>query len=344
MSRERSVSHNSFAAAIATIVCALAANAFGQITVTSPTNNSTVGYPVQLTASFAGCGGSSSGFGYSIGNSPFITWGASNSSISNTDYRLTPGSYVIHFKGWTGSTLCETNVNVTVTGPSTTTAPNIELNSSYKYVSDSGTGGTAAGTTQLVTGSPCQDSQCRQLSITSYTNDGGMRWSSSFGLDTGDQVTHFVYDTYIYFTNATDIQNIEMDTNQVWDSNDDVLIYGTQCATVSSSGKWEYTTNDSGTDTWNQSSYSCPIPSGWTPNTWHHVQIAVHRDGSGNAYYDSVLLDGKMYDLANSGFSSFALTPKWTAGDLLLNFQIDGKGSSGSVPAFYVDGLTEIYW
>jgi hypothetical protein len=47
-------------ATIFAVVCMLAASAFGQITVTSPTNNSTVAMPVQLTAAFAGCGGASS--------------------------------------------------------------------------------------------------------------------------------------------------------------------------------------------------------------------------------------------------------------------------------------------
>jgi len=331
-----------FTAAILSVVCLAAASTFGQITVTSPTNNSTVAMPVQLTAQFGGCSGTPSAFGYSLGSSPFITWGSSATEINSTDYRLSsPGTYLIHFKGWGkgNSTPCETNINVTVTGPTTTTVSNIELNTSYKWVSDSGTGGSASGTTQLVSGSPCQDSQCREFAISSYTNDGGMRFSTSFGSDTGDTVTHFVYDTYIYFTNPADAENVEMDTNQVWDSSGDVLIFGTQCA--GTDGKWQYTTDDSGTDTWNPSSFACAVPSTWAANAWHHAQIAVYRVGA-VAYYDSVTFDGKTYDLNDSGNSSFALA--WALGDLVLNFQVDGKGASGSVPAFYVDGLTEIYW
>jgi hypothetical protein len=322
------------------VVCVLAASAFGQITVTSPTNNSTVAMPVQLTATFAGCSGASSAFGYSVGSSPFITWGKSDTQISSTDYRLTPGSYVIHFKGWTGSTLCETSINVTVTGPSTTTASNIEdqPTSDWTYVFDTGTSGSASGTTSLVSGSPCQDSQCREFAMT-YTDSGGMRGSISFGSDPTHAATHFVYDTYLYFDSALDVQNIEMDTNQVWDANNDVLIYGLQCA---NDGKWQYTTNVSGKDTWNVSTVACPVPSKWAANAWHHAQLAVHRNSSGDAYYDSVTLDGTTTDFTNAdGNSSFALD--WAAGDLLLNFQLDGLGSSGSITA-YVDGLTEIWW
>ena len=41
------------------------------------------------------------------------------------------------------------------------------------------------------------------------------------------------------------------------------------------------------------------------------------------------------------GPSNFPLN--WGAGVLLLNFQLDGLGASGSITA-YLDGLTEIWW
>jgi hypothetical protein len=330
------------AATTVAIVCVLAASAFGQdnITITSPHSNTTYSYPVTVAATFSGCGGTSTGFGYSANSSSFITWGQTNTTINNTDYRLTPGTYAtIHFKGWSGSPLCEADAtNVTITGPDTTTVSNIEDDptSDWKYVFDTGTSGSASGTTTLVSGSPCQDSQCREFTM-SFTDGGGMRGSISFGTD--ESATNFVYDTYVYLTNPSSLANLEMDNNQVWDSSNDVLIYGTQCA---SNGYWEYTTNDSGAH-WNVSTVKCEGgPPKWQSDYWHHVQIKAHRDGSGNAYYDSVTLDGVTSQLNDSGFSSFALD--WNPnGDLLLNFQMDGNGSSGSVTA-YVDGLTEIYW
>lgn len=332
----------SIAIATVAVFCLMVAHASAQITVSSPANNFSAPMPVQLTASFPGCGGSSTGFGYSFGSSPFITWGATETSINSTDYRLTPSGtpYLIHFKGWSGGTLCETNVNVTVTGPSTTTASSIEdlANSDWKWVFDTGTNGSATGSTQLVSDSPCQDSQCREFTM-NFTNDGGMRGSTSFGSDPTHSATHFVYDTYVEFPSTADIQNIELDTNQVWDSNNDVLIYGLQCA---NDGKWMYTTNVSGKTSWHDSNVACAKPSTWQANVWHHVQLAVHRDDSGNAYYDSVTLDGTTSNFSNAyGNSSFSLD--WAAGDLVLNFQLDGVGSSGSITA-YVDGLTEIWW
>jgi len=91
------------AIAATALVCAvhlLAATAMAQITVTSPTNDSTVPMPVWVRAHAGGCNGNpSTAFGYSVDNSVFITWGITAVDIDATDYRLnSPGTYVIHFK------------------------------------------------------------------------------------------------------------------------------------------------------------------------------------------------------------------------------------------------------
>ena len=88
------------ATTLACVVCALVISVSAQITVTSPTNGSTVPMPVWVRAHNAGCNGNSpNAFGYSIGNSPFITWGITDLDIDSTDYRMnSPGTYTVHFK------------------------------------------------------------------------------------------------------------------------------------------------------------------------------------------------------------------------------------------------------
>jgi len=104
-------------------------------------------------------------------------------------------------------------------------------------------------------------------------------------------------------TDPSYLANLEMDTNQVWDSNNDVLIYGSS-AQVMDIGNTQPTSGAH----WNVSTVTCKGgPPKWQSDYWHHVQIKVHRDGSGNAYYDSVTLDGVTSKLNDSGFSSFAL-------------------------------------
>src|SRR5664279_1940977 len=109
--------------------------------------------------------------------------------------------------------------------------------------------------------------------------------------------THFVYDAQLWITNPAAIANIEMDMNQVI-ANGNTIIYGVQCDGYS--GTWDYTVN-AGTpaspiDTWKHSNATCPKPSTWAPNTWHHIQIAYSRDSSGNVTYQSVVLDGAESD------------------------------------------------
>jgi hypothetical protein len=329
------------AATLACVVCALGISASAQITITSPTNGSSVPMPVWLRAHVSQCNGNTNmtGFGYSIGDSPFITWGVTNFDIDTTDYRLSsPGTYLIHFKAWSSGGQCTVaDSTVTVTGPTTASNPNADADTNWKWVFDTGTGGTASGSTTYPVASPSQDSHSRQFTMT-YTNGGGMRGSTSFGTDVN--ATNFVYDTYVYLTNPANVQNVEMDTNQVWNQNGDVLIMGLQCA--AGSGTWEFTTNISGATHWNPSNVACN-PQTWTANTWHHIQLVQHRDGSGNVFYDSVTVDGRKTAFSNAfGNSSYSL--RWSPpGNLVLNFQLDGKGASGSITA-YTDGLTMIWW
>jgi hypothetical protein len=298
--------------------------------------------PIWMRANVSECNGDSNLtlFGYSIGDSPFITPGKSNTTIDSIDYRLSSShSYVVHFKAWSQSGECPTvDSTVTSTGPSTTMDSTVLADSNWLWVYDTGTSpGTASGSTSYPVTSPSQDSKSRSFSMT-YANGGGMRGSTQYANDT--TATHFIYDTYIYLVNPANIENVEMDTNQVFaDGSGNVLILGLQCA--AGSGTWEYTTNVSGKTHWNPSNLTCN-PQTWAANTWHHVQLITHTDGNGNAFYDSVILDGLKSDFSGaSGNSKYDLG--WpNPGNLILNFQLDGKGS-GSITA-YADGMTMIRW
>ena len=58
--------------------------------------------------------------------------------------------------------------------------------------------------------------------------------------------------------------------------------------------------------------------------------------------YDWVNLDGTATDFKNATGPS-AENLGWEMGDLLLNFQLDGAGTSGSITA-YIDELTIHRW
>jgi hypothetical protein len=78
----------------------------------------------------------------------------------------------------------------------------------------------------------------------------------------------------------------------------------------------------------------------WSVGIWHHVQISYSRDDSGNVIYNAVALDGVVSNINATVPSSFALG--WTP-TLLTNFEVDGRGSSGS-STVYLNDLTIYSW
>ena len=81
----------------------------------------------------------------------------------------------------------------------------------------------------------------------------------------------------------------------------------------------------------------------WTANTWHHFQIASHRDNSGNATYDWVGVDGKYSDFVGASGPD-AASLGWAIGSQLINFQIDGSSKLSGSNTLYTDQLIVWRW
>ena len=130
-----------------------------------------------------------------------------------------------------------------------------------------------------------------------------------------------------------------MDMNDVM-ANGQTVILATQCSGYSNS--WEYTLGSSTGYHWHPSNIPCN-PGNWSANTWHHIQIATHRDDSGNAYYDWIGFDGQYTDFQGaSGINGKNLG--WAPGDLLINFQIDGPSKGSGSNTIYTDNLIVWRW
>jgi hypothetical protein len=214
-----------------------------------------------------------------------------------------------------------------------------DLNASknWQWRHDPGTPGTSNGTTSYPVGGLSADDAAREFYMT-FTDGGGEIYHVSFAKDTTS--THFVYDANVYVVNPSQLKNLEMDMNAVM-TNGQTVILATQCSGYSKS--WEYTLRSStGGYHWNPSNIPCN-PQQWTANTWHHIQIASHRDNSGNAYYDWIGFDGKYTDFQNaSGPNGKDLG--WAVGSLLINFQIDGPSKSSGSNTLYTDKLFVWRW
>jgi hypothetical protein len=207
---------------------------------------------------------------------------------------------------------------------------NLQLLDTWHFEHDAGTPGTAVGATSIVT-TPSISSNSRQFS-TSYTGEGGVRYSIAYASDTTSE--NFLYDNWVWIEAGSSVSNLEMDSNQVT-ANGQTVIYAFQCSGYT--GTWEY--SGAGAK-WVSSSQPCN-PSNWQTNVWHHVQISYSRDNSGDVTYHSVWLDGNEQVIDETVPSSFALG--WKVGDVNTQFQVDGIGESGS-SVLYVDNLTIYRW
>ena len=330
------------------------------ITVASPVNGTNVSSPVWVRAHNIGCDSlSPSAFGYSIDNSSTLTLGATANDINVTNQSIAAGSHTIHFKSWTSNGICPViNTTFTVSGtapppspalppppsppspPGTipsnaTSSGDIDGATSWEYEHDTGTPGASVGSTLYPATTPSFD-DAREFYMT-YSDYGGERWHLSFG--NSPSATHFVYDTYIYFVDPSQVQNVEMDVNQVM-ANGETVIFGTQCA--SGSKTWEYTVIRNGRPHWLPSNIPCN-PTTWTANTWHHIQVGVHRDSNGVVTHDWVTLDATQ-SVFNNAAGASAQPLGWALGGLLTNFQLDGRDAgSGSITS-YIHEMTVYYW
>jgi hypothetical protein len=314
------------------------------ITVTTPSNGATVSSPFTLTASTKTCASKPAvSMGYSIDSGTAVIEPTSfTASVS-----ATAGAHVLHVKCWGQGVGDQKLLNINVVQATTSKGPTIP---SYAYVQqqidllpnwrikhDPATPGTATGSMTLVS-DPTLTGQTMKY-LTKFTDAGGILYSNTYGHDTDSK--NFVYDVHVWLTADSVLSNLEMDGNQVI-RNGDTIIYGFQCSGYS--GVWEYTENAGTLEQtkahWLKSTAPCN-PAKWTRNTWHHIQISVSRDDSGNVTYHSVWFDGVEQPINKTVMSEFSLG--WALGALVANFQVDGLGASGSA-TIYVDNLKMSRW
>jgi hypothetical protein len=205
--------------------------------------------------------------------------------------------------------------------------------SHWTWTHDAKTPGGSVASSHYPESSPSLDGKAREFYF-SFSDKGGERFSLSFAKDA--EATHFVYDTYVYIDDPSQLANLELDINQVI-SDGKTVIFAFQCS-MYSGGTWEYATI-SGSPHWHPTGLACN-PRSWAANKWHHIQIASHRSG-GDVTFDWVNFDGD-YKAVNKGGNG-ALDLHWSPGDLILNFQLDGATDRGSVK-MYADKLVIYYW
>jgi len=214
----------------------------------------------------------------------------------------------------------------------------LQLSPNWRIKHDPATPGTSTGVMTVVA-DPSVSGQAQRFD-TSFTSGGGELYSNTYAQD--PDAKNFVYDAQVWIEAGSKISNLEMDNNQVI-PNGDTVIYAFQCS--GNTNTWEYSANV-GTPSqpvvkWQRSTSVCN-PSNWTPNAWHHVQIAYSRDDVGNVTYHSVWFDGVESPINQTVNSAFRLG--WAAGVLVANFQVDGIAKNDGSSTLYLDEFTIYRW
>ncbi len=327
------------------VILTLAVPALAGVTVDSPVNSTTVSSPFTLSASASTCSSQNvASMGYSFDSSSDTTVFYAQSI--DTSVSASSGTHTLHVKAWgdDGSS-CVTDVTITVDSSATAIIPSsadtvsaIQALSGWQEAHDSGTPGSSSGSMTLVT-SPTVSGSSRQF-VTTFTDDGGERYSLSFSDNTAAE--NFFYDAWVYLTSsASDLANLEFDINQTM-PNGQTLLAGVQCDGWN--GTWDYTANEGSASspkpTWVKASGTSCNPRNWSQNAWHHVQASYARNSSGSLTYDSIWFDGAEVPLNATVYGAASLG--W-APVVMTQFQVDGYGSSGHVTA-YVDELKISMW
>jgi hypothetical protein len=270
------------------------------------------------------------------------SYGASAGSIGGTTTTTTLHT-LAGMGGWVAVTCTVTQADGGSASATTdvlmaTSSGDLDGALNWQAVHDPGTPGVSRGSSVYpATAAPYDDA--RMFYVT-YSGRAGERFFISFGSSTA--ATHFIYDTFVYIRDPSQVENIEMDINQVM-SDGRTVTFAAQCAGTSRT--WEYTAATAVDGDrhahWHASNIPCD-PKEWTPS-WHHVQIASSRDISGNVTYEWVSLDGTTSNFVDASGPS-AENLGWKVGDLVLNFQVDGANTTSESITAYVENLTVYRW
>jgi hypothetical protein len=204
----------------------------------------------------------------------------------------------------------------------------LDNSSNWQWEHDDGTPGTSTGQLIFNNAKPSLNGSSTEF-LVAYSKYGGERFHQVFGYDSN--ATYFIYDTYVYVVDPSQIQNLELDTDQVTASGE-TIIFGTQCSSIS--GTWEYTYASGGGAYWKPSNIACN-PQNWAPHKWHHIQIQSHRVGD-VVTHDWVKLDNGRQLRFNRATAPSGLYLGWNPTVLLINFQLDGaSANSGTIQGYF---------
>jgi len=298
--------------------------------VTSPGTNSTVGSPVQFTAtaSTSTCSKGVSSMGVYVNNK--LTYVANGTSL-NTALPFSPGTYNTVVEEWDycgGATF--TPVTITVPG---TTLSDLqskggwvgygEFPPNYALCTSCGSGVTYS--MQQGISSPSLSGKATQFNIGGLTPYADVLWTNALIGDMSTQgikdsshtiipnAHNFTYDAYFYSSDLEASQVLEMDVNQYF--NGLSFIFGQQCRIA---GGHEWDVWDNINSKWVPTGIACNPAS----NSWNHVTIVMQRTSDNWLYYQAITLNGQTSNVGKY-YQPSQVSSSWYG--VTVNFQTDGN-------------------
>ena len=306
------------------------------VSISSPSDGSTVSSPMQVTASVNVGSPIAATWIYLDGNSVYQT----QSSQVNTTLNASSGSHSLVVQAWdTSGNVYKKAITVNISGGggggvpgNATTFNQIQQMSGWgscTVCAGSGGSGPSAdfSTTQWVS-SPSLSGASMLFWL-----GGSTPWSDALwwkDVTPNDGVSNFQYDLDFYMTNPGLSQALEFDVNQS-QQNGTYFIFGTQCD-IQGSGAWDVW--DTANARWVPTSVACSAPSAYT---WHHLTWEFYQDGS-KAHFVALTLDGVKHYV---NMSFWGKAPDGSG--INVAFQMDGNFEQDAYKV-WLDNVTLSYW
>jgi hypothetical protein len=312
-------------------------SAIPAVNVSSPAAGSSVSSPFAVHASSSQSGTIVAMQVYVDGNKLYE---GSGTTVNTTIGNVATGSHQLTVQSWNsaGQYLKSSSINFSVASSSTTTPPtsstvysNIDQMSGWQNCGAcAGIGGNGPVIPFSMTqnqSSPSMDGNSALFWLGTGTAYSQALWWKQLGANAS--VSHFIYDSYFYYTDANAPQALEFDLNQSLGGYK--YIFGTQCA-VRGSHTWEIWDNVN--IKWSSTGVACAAPPTYQ---WNHLTWEFERV-NGQLHFVALTLNG------NKSYINRYFAPRASsASELNVAFQMDGN-YAGTSYKVWLDKVTLTAW
>ena len=304
--------------AIGVVLFILSSLAAASVSVSSPSNGSTVSGSVHVASSTTGSHAISSTVVY-VDNQQ--VYKVDSGSVS-TYLALGTGQHTLVVQSWetTGTVLKSSPIGVTVTasGPPANAKQYNNINQMGGWqgcdtcAGAGGNGPTAVYSLVQGLSSPSMDGKSSQFYLQGNAPYSAALWWNQLGAN--PNVSNFQYDLYFYLKQPSAAQALEFDVNQSIDGKK--YIFGTECDIK---GHHDWNVYDAAGHQWMQTGIACSEPAAYA---WNHLTLEFQR-ANGQVKFLSVTLNGK------KSYINRAYSPQSSSvSELNVAIQIDADGSN----------------